>query len=799
LGAVTTGKEAFMRLCPYPGKNTPVIENIGRNWRLDGKGILLLAAGAFLAGRANLLDGMAPFGPALFTALLSEHDFITAMVGLWTVIGLGTVLGFKGTLPYAVMMIGIALLERRGRAPWLPVRQAFTLAVGILIVRGFVTLITGGTAYDLGLVMFEAVLAAVTTMIFSHGLPAVLGRRVGTVLTNEEVISLGLVTAVALAGTAGLPGGFVAPAAVLSRYLVLVLALVGGGAMGAAMGVLAATVGIVTGFSSPEGISILGFAGLLAGLLREAGKPGTALGYFLGDLVLTLYLLPESLALGYLLAPLVAMVLFWFTPGIWLSEISSLVPGTREQRVRQQSYEGRLRQAASERLAEFSQIFHELSVSFKEVAITTKTKEESRLNTLFAALTAKVCESCNLYRSCWETDFYKTYQSIFDLLALAEAHGGLVKEDIPSGIRHRCQHLDELLVTINYLFDTYRINMQWQKRLEEDREVVSAQLAGIAQVMDNLATELKIDVKALDGEAQIIKDELARRQIKAETVEVWQNPSGQPEVYLASLDCPGGRECVPLVAAILSQTLRRPMRVQPLSCALTRTGQECRLKATLASSFRFVAAGFSRAKKDGEVSGDSFQALELPDGRQALILSDGMGTGPKAAQESRATVRLLEKLLAAGLEKDLILRTLNSILALRSPEERFATLDLALLDPYQGEVEFIKVGSCPSFIKRGRTVTVINPSAPPLGILPAVAAAVTRKRLRAGDILLMVSDGVLEARGHRTPGLDWLVDYLSRSDAEPEELASMVLDLAGRRAGGVPDDMTALAVKVEHA
>ncbi|MDK2926059.1 MAG: stage sporulation protein [Bacillota bacterium] len=796
---MTPGREAFMRLCPYPNRTVHRIKGFGRSLRLGRKENILLAAGAFLAGRTNLLGGIAPFGPALFAAFLAESPLMLAVVGLWTLVGLVTALGLESSLPYAFAFTALAFFHYKVLAPPRPAARALALGVALLAARGFTVLVTGGTEYDFGLVAFEAVLAAVTNMIFAHGLPAALGRKGSTVLTNEEVISLGLVTAVALAGTAGLPGGAITPAAVLNRYLVLLLALVGGGGLGAAMGVLAATVGTIAGTAQPESISILGFAGLLAGLLREAGKPGVAAGYLLGDLVLSLYLVPERLAPAYLLSPAAALALFALTPRSWLREVAGLVPGTREQRVRQESYEGHLRRVAGERLADFSQIFAELAASFREVAATARAKEENRLNTLFSTLTAKVCESCNLYRTCWETEFFKTYQNTWNLLALAEAHGGLVKEDIPPGIRRRCRHLPELLTTINYLFDTYRINMHWQKRLEDEREMVSAQLAGMARVIKNLADELKVDVRALEDEAQVIKEELARHELSVETVEVWQNSTGQPEVFLAGLSCPGGRECVTLVTAVLSQALGRPMRVRPLSCSLASGRRECRLKATAAPSYRFVAAGFSRAKKEGDVSGDSFRALELPDGRQALILSDGMGSGTKAAEESQATVRLLEKLLAAGLERDLVLSTLNSILALRSSEERFATLDLALLDPYLGEVEFIKVGACPSLVKRGRTVSVVSPSSPPLGILPSVAPAVTQKRLRAGDVLLMVSDGVLEARGKKAGGIDWLVEYLSRADDEPEELATAVLDLAGRRAGGLADDMTALAVKVEQA
>lgn len=174
-----------------------------------------------------------------------------------------------------------------------------------------------------------------------------------------------------------------------------------------------------------------------------------------------------------------------------------------------------------------------------------------------------------------------------------------------------------------------------------------------------------------------------------------------------------------------------------------------------------------------------------------------MGSGPKAAAESQTAVRLVERLLAAGLGQDVVLQTLNSVLALRSTEECFATLDLALLDPYTASAEFVKVGSCPTFLRRGRTVTVINPGSPPLGILPVVAPAVIRKKLRSKDMLVMISDGVLEYRGERAAGIDWILNYIKRSTEDPEDLALSILDLAQRRAGGVRDDMTALAVSVE--
>ncbi|MBT9176876.1 MAG: Stage II sporulation protein E [Firmicutes bacterium] len=79
------------------------------------------------------------------------------------------------------------------------------------------------------------------------------------------------------------------------------------------------------------------------------------------------------------------------------------------------------------------------------------------------------------------------------------------------------------------------------------------------------------------------------------------------------------------------------------------------------------------------VSGDSYRVTELVGGKLALMVSDGMGNGPVAHQESRTVVNLLEQMLRAGFDKEVTVQTINSVLALRSHAETFATLDMALM------------------------------------------------------------------------------------------------------------------------
>jgi stage II sporulation protein E len=181
-------------------------------------------------------------------------------------------------------------------------------------------------------------------------------------------------------------------------------------------------------------------------------------------------------------------------------------------------------------------------------------------------------------------------------------------------------------------------------------------------------------------------------------------------------------------------------------------------------------------------------------------LSDGMGIGEKAAQQSQAAVRLLENLLNSGFERDLALQTINSVLLLRSCEESFATIDMLVIDLYSGELDVVKVGAAPSFIKRGRNIGVISAGSPPIGILDEVEAACEKRYLCPRDMLVMVSDGVLEI-SRQAEADRWLPDFLSSVDEnDPQRLAELLMNKAMSLCKGQPaDDMSIICLYIDVA
>lgn len=207
--------------------------------------------------------------------------------------------------------------------------------------------------------------------------------------------------------------------------------------------------------------------------------------------------------------------------------------------------------------------------------------------------------------------------------------------------------------------------------------------------------------------------------------------------------------------------------------------------------------GVAQVAKDGQnISGDSYTVIPLKGGKQAVILSDGMGSGKEARSASLSTVKLMEHLLGIGFRQEVVINTINTLLRLGYPAERFATLDMALFDLQSAEVELFKLGAPPSFLKNGRKVEVVGSASLPIGILEDIIPEKEYIKIPHGGLIVMVSDGLLDSR-QESEG-NWLVDALEeiRHD-HPQIIADRLIEEACYRwPRGVQDDLTVLVSRL---
>ncbi len=188
-------------------------------------------------------------------------------------------------------------------------------------------------------------------------------------------------------------------------------------------------------------------------------------------------------------------------------------------------------------------------------------------------------------------------------------------------------------------------------------------------------------------------------------------------------------------------------------------------------------------------TGDTACIREL-NGKRLAAISDGMGMGEAARRESEQTVNMVADLVSCGFRMDEAAELINRLLLLSDGRETYATLDAMLFDGSRLSAVAAKHGAPPSYILRRGRLSALRAEALPVGIVEEAKTAVFSVKLKRGDTVIMMSDGVSDALGEELDGA------LKRAGEEkdPRAAARELIALA-RRMGGA-DDMTAIVARV---
>ena len=197
----------------------------------------------------------------------------------------------------------------------------------------------------------------------------------------------------------------------------------------------------------------------------------------------------------------------------------------------------------------------------------------------------------------------------------------------------------------------------------------------------------------------------------------------------------------------------------------------------------------AQGRRGARISGDRGVCFHTDDGRLYAILCDGMGTGQDAAQESTTAVDTLSDLIQAGMQPDHAMEFLNGMYILRDTG-CFSTMDVLELSLITGQGTLYKWGAAPSYVKSGKIVKKLGTAAPPpgLGVGSTSSAEVIRLSLWGGDLLVLVSDGVVREETE---------DLLRSYDGENVKELSSLLTAQAEAAGG-EDDMTAAVFRLDE-
>ena len=389
-----------------------------------------------------------------------------------------------------------------------------------------------------------------------------------------------------------------------------------------------------------------------------------------------------------------------------------------------------------------------------------------------------------------------------ELVSVFENHNQYIvgfEEKDPNAL----EDISQMIKAINYSYRISKMNFIWKKKMEESKKNVSSQLNGVSKAIYSMAEEIKEEEKEqFEDEKKEIMSLLKQKEITISKLKIKQNTSGRyfVEVYTNLCDDLEGKKCdIKKIAKILEKVLKDKFIIQSQECGLREEKDSCKFTYYSEDKFKLQVGVASTTKIDSPVSGDSHIETKLEDGKYLLAISDGMGSGPEAMKSSKVAIKMLERLLKAGFDKEVSLNLINSSLIANTKEDMYATLDIQILDLYAGNMEFIKNGACPTFIKRKKEVQLLKSVSLPTGILENADLVVYDYDLQDGDILVMCTDGILESNTEYENKEIWVKNLLEEIETDNvQKIANIILkESIDNGFGIIKDDMTVIVIKVK--
>lgn len=760
-------------------------------FHFDSKQILYMIL-AFFIGRANILDKLTPFGIALITAYIILGK-LNIFVLVSTILGIFTFHGLKGADYYFAIIMIFFILNRSNKLRNLSIIESSIVASILFLLAKLVYLFIFKEIfiYDLFIIIFEGIVVFALTYIFCYSFSV---ESVGKRRSSESLICGIITLSLMLSGIQSISIAGISFKTVLSVLIILYLGFSEGAFVGGVAGI---SLGLISYISQPEMpfiLSIYGLAGMLAGLFKELGKVGSILGFLLGNGIISFYIngygvsfikpLELSLAIAFFLT-------FYKTLNHHFSDYVGIALG----RLKEKSYSQRKDEITINRLNEVSRVFSELSHTFKNSVEYEKIYDVTGIYELIDDIANSLCANCGMRKFCWEEGFYTTYNLMYDTISLIEENKYIREEDLPVLLKDYCINKDKVIGVIRSKFDIFEANTLWEKKLLENRLLVSEQLSEVANIIKDMSKDIYVDPIFKEDVEEIIYANLKNEKVDVKNVVVLELEGDRIEIYIDVDKAYKEINSRENIKRIVSETIGMPLKGDFTLDGMKKGKQSFKfVRGNRYSAFTEIAA---KANDYNDISGDNYTFGE-GDNNYFVAISDGMGVGKKANSESSIAIELLESFLEARFDKELTLKTINSILMLKSNEEIFTTLDISLLDLYSGKLQIIKNGAPATFIKRKDEVKVINSQSLPVGILKDVDFNIYEEYLEDGDILIMMSDGVLEANKSIGNIEKWMGDVIRSIDSiNPRTIADRILEISEKASQHqIKDDMTVLVTKV---
>lgn len=687
---------------------------------------------SFLFGGITFAGGISPFATGLLGGVKEKYILSTALgaaAGYAVFFGLGNSLRFVG----AVVIICILKLFIEGKAEENH-KTAAVLAVtgiGTFSVSLCVFLAVGGESTFLIMCLCETLIASAFSL-FTLRLSGVFGKqKKGIFFAPADIVSTVFFGCILLLSVDRFSFLGFSPARGIAYFVIMLFAVCGKEAASSVAGISCA---LTLGFSDsqPHLMASYIMSGIITGICGAYGKIPIGISLVLSAaLSIILKGEPDTAVIAIAEAVFSALA-FVLIPNKTLTSLSELIMPFSKHTFSEEkkiSLHFSLRRSAK--------AVKDISDTVSAVSSFLEKKDKPTYDEIPSAVTEDICKACNKYDFCWNKCGDISKKAFAEANKILIKNERLISDDLPERLTLICRMPDKITQSFNKAYLEHGARLLARNDIFEAKKAAARQFYCIGSLLDDAAENITLLPEAEPAMAASLQPVFKEMGFTVSGICAHTTVTGKSvlQVYCSHVPVIPDKEI--LLEKIYEATGK--FYLPPVTDEYSNDGTVLSFSEERKYTVEYHTSSHTGAGED--FSGDTCRCFFDGTGSFYTVLSDGMGTGTRAAIDSVMTCNLMSRLMRSGFSPESALETVNCALLVKSAEETLSTLDILKIDLDTGDTKFYKAGACFSVIGKGEKTLVVEKSSLPLGILDETSFEKSEISLGNGDTVLILSDG----------------------------------------------------------
>lgn len=431
---------------------------------------------------------------------------------------------------------------------------------------------------------------------------------------------------------------------------------------------------------------------------------------------------------NYIIELIIISILYIFIPSFLIDKLKEIIMNPLNSlELYEKKYKRKNKEVEIE-LSKFSNLFNLIVEEYDKD--NDKRLERKKEDVIYRSL----CLNCHKNKVCYSKD------GVLKDLMLKSIEGELNDDEV-SFVNKEClkpsKFFDLSALFKKDFYKEYKYSLEYKGL----KEALKSQLNGLSNVITSYKDTLLLDHSLnINYENELVKRELDKHQFDVMYVNVNKDLKDNYFVNLCVKIM--NHQLIYKIRDLISNVLNINLEIKLVSNFSVEGFLKIELNEVKEYKFTY---GVYQINLSEEGNGDSYLIYEN-NNYMIYCLSDGMGVGKLAQEESRFTLRLLKSILETGMDLRNAIMLINSLLKVKNRFDMYATLDLVSINKRNLKSHFFKNGAMHSYIYSNveDKFIEVNTSSLPIGIIDHISSYDFSFKLRKNDFIIMFSDGIKE-------------------------------------------------------